>query len=354
MLTSKIKQKCRELGFDLVKIVAPGDIQVDAAHLKSWLDKGFAGDMEYMHRTAFKKQSALNVAPWATSVIVLGMNYFQADTSLPKGAGRIARYAFGKDYHKIFERRLKALGRFLEGEFVDARVKVYVDTGPLLEKALARKSGMGFIGKNTLLITKEFGSWVLLGFLITDISLEFDRPTMEKWQTCGSCTRCLDVCPTGALKSAYQLDSRLCISYLTIEHRGDIPLELRSKIGNWLFGCDLCQEVCPHNVRAKYTGVDEFLTWRAGSWQDIEGLLRIRSDDEFTRRFAGTPLMRPKRQGLLRNAAIVAGNLKDERLLPVLLEVLYEENDQVILRHARWALYRICNIGIACDCRLPV
>ena len=213
---------------------------------------------------------------------------------------RIARYAWGKDYHKVLGKRLVALVRYVEGLAPEVRCKAFVDTGPLLERALAQKAGLGFVGKNTMLITRGLGSWVFLAHVVTTLELPSDVPDRR---TCGSCTLCIDACPTQALTEPYRLDARRCISYLTIESQSEIPQELRSHVGDWLFGCDVCQDVCPHNTRVPPTPIAEFQAEPPD--MKAEDILSIQNDAEFDRRFAGSPLKRAKRQGLQRNARAV-------------------------------------------------
>jgi epoxyqueuosine reductase len=294
------------LGFDAVGIAAADFLEQDDHALTQWLAEGRNGGMVYMAREPHRRSRPQEVLPGAKTVIVLAMNYAPADTE--RGAarrvpavGRISRYAWGKDYHHVIEERLAQLEAFIRnaaGPGTDCRS--YVDHGPVLEKAFARHAGIGFIGKNTLLITEEFGSWVFLSVILTTLELE---PGPAQTSHCGSCRLCLDACPTGALTAPYQLDANRCISYLTIENKGEIPDELKSKLDGWVFGCDICQEVCPYNAHPKPTAVKAFQPDQgAGPWLDLERVTALDSDEEFRAVFKDTPLLRPKRYGLQRNA----------------------------------------------------
>ena len=253
MIKEEIEKFARKIGFDLIGV---SDVKLSAKYFekyKNWLKQGMNGEMEYMGKEIPRKD--LNeILPGAKTVIVLGMNYFYPQPALRVGNGRVARYAYGRDYHKIILKKLKAVEAFIrrldpKGN-PKGRSKVYVDTGPILEKAFAEQAGLGFIGKNSCLITKEFGSWVFLGEIITTLKVE---PKVQPWGTCGTCKKCVEACPTGAINGNGTIDARKCISYLTIENKGEISAGLSQKIKNTgrLYGCDICQEVCPHNCRSK-------------------------------------------------------------------------------------------------------
>jgi epoxyqueuosine reductase len=305
-LTQKIIARARALGFDAVGIAAADFLEQDDHALTQWLAEGRNGGMVYMAREPHRRSRPQEVRPGAKTVIVLAMNYAPADPE--RGAarrvplvGRISRYAWGKDYHHVIEERLAQLEAFIRnaaGPGTDCRS--YVDHGPVLEKAFARHAGIGFIGKNTLLITEEFGSWVFLSVILTTLELESG---LSQTSQCGSCQLCLDACPTAALTAPYQLDANRCISYLTIENKGEIPDELKSKLNGWVFGCDICQEVCPYNAHPKPTAVKAFQPDQgAGPWLDLKRVTALDSDEEFRAVFKDTPLLRPKRYGLQRNA----------------------------------------------------
>ena len=299
----KIIKFAKLQGFDLVG-VAPVEPSGEAyKNYLSWLEKNFNADMQYMSRedAVTKRKSAANLLENAKSVICLAINYYHDQPPLPKGHGRIARYAYGRDYHKILKSKLKKIETYLQETF-DAKTLSYTDTGPILERTLAEQVGLGFIGRNSCLITKEFGSWVLLSEIITDLELSPSSIERQRGLSCGTCTRCIDACPTNAITKdpktgRTQIDSNKCISYLTIEHKGPIPLELATKIKptHRLYGCDICQEVCPHNCRAKQTTHKEFLDPKiAGDSLDLAKLKKIKTDDQYLKAFAGSPLMRAK------------------------------------------------------------
>ncbi|HUK56279.1 MAG TPA: tRNA epoxyqueuosine(34) reductase QueG [Nitrospiria bacterium] len=315
-LTQKVLDRARALGFDAVGIASAGDLDEDDEALSRWLAEGRHGGMGYMARDPRRRSRPRALLPGAQSVIVLAVNYAQERPSDPgrvtappagragrraPSMGRVSRYAWGGDYHDLIEARLSQLEVFIrEASGAQTDCRSYVDHGPVLEKAFARQAGIGFIGKNTLLITEEFGSWVFLSVILTTLALE---PGPARTSECGSCRLCLDACPTGALVAPYHLDANRCISYLTIENKVEIPDALIPKLNGWVFGCDICQEVCPYNARSKPTAVEEFRPDHgAGPWLDLEKVLALKSDEEFRAAFRDTPLLRPKRAGLQRNA----------------------------------------------------
>lgn len=314
--TNKIKSFALEVaGFDLVGVSKAALHEKHEAAIVSWVEKGCAGTMGYMERDSKKRAHPEASLPSAASVISLGVNYFHPEDPRPAvPAGKIAKYAYGKDYHKVIEKKLKKLSRFiLEIGGTGTEVKSYVDTGPILEKAFAQEAGLGFFGKNTNLITREYGSWIFLASLITNLVLEADAPHTGG---CGSCRICIDACPTEALLGDGSLDARRCISYLTIETKdAEHPTELQPGIGEWAFGCDICQDVCPYNFRAKTTRHAELYPAaegpHAGSWLDLERLENMKTDEEFQSVFQGSPLKRSKRSGLLRNARTVRANAQN-------------------------------------------
>ncbi len=339
----KIYQLAQNQGFSLVKVTPATTLTTDKEAYLDWLEHNNHGQMAYLARAPERRYTPEKVLPGAKSIILLALNYFQPNKA---PSVKVARYALAKpDYHKVFERKLKRLQQALENEFSGSNNKFYVDYGPLMERPYAAQSSMGFIGKNTLLITKPYGSWVLLGEIIT--TLELTPEPAEKHGSCGSCSRCMTACPTGAIKNAYEIDSNLCISYLTIEYKGSIPLPLRAKMGTWLFGCDICQEVCPHNTRAQAyipsqwheveiepdLANEEYLS----SLQFLKTILQIKDEAEFRKLFRNTPFLRAKRAGLIRNACIVAGNLGNKDLIP-LLKKLSTDESELIREHASWAL----------------
>jgi len=306
-----------------------------AAFVRQWLADGNAAGMAYIERGLAKRLDPCVVMPAARSVISVGYRYLPPP--LPpvdwqrELRGRIAAYAFGTDYHLIIEAKLRELAAALLDLRPGAMARHYVDTGPVLEREWAAAGGVGWFGKNTNILHTEDGSYFFLGELLTDLDLEPDAPVPDH---CGTCTRCLDLCPTAALKPGYGLDARLCISYLTIEHRGAIPLALRSQLGNWIFGCDVCQEVCPWN---------EKLVRRRGA-PDADALLPFLPDllsltaDAFQRRFRGSAIRRAKRDGLVRNVAVALGNSGNPAAVAPLASALHSDPSPVVRGHAAWAL----------------
>lgn len=304
--SSDIKTFARSIGVDLIG-VAPATFDKEGLeNLARFIDEGRQGDMSWMEDYE-KRVHPETLLPGARSVIVIAVNYNRPVAAPPPGHGRVARYAHGRDYHKVLKKLLKQITAFMQEQAPGARTKMCVDSAPLLEKAYAVKAGLGFIGKNTTLITPQFGSYVLLGEILTDLPLEYDEPVDG---TCGTCTRCLDACPTDAFVAPRELDARRCISYLTIEHKGPIPQEFHKPMANWIFGCDICQEVCPYNKSlGKPLQLEAFKEVKiAGPSISLKEILTIKNDDEYLQKFAGSPLMRAKRAGLQRNARIARGN----------------------------------------------
>jgi len=301
--SQKIKDFAKSIGVDLIGIAPALPDEQGQKHLQEFLDKQRQGNMTYLE-DAFKRTHPQELLPGVKSVIVIAVNYYRETSPIPKDHGRFARYAYGRDYHKVIKNLLKQLTAFITQEFPEAVCKPCVDSSPLLEKSYAVSAGLGFIGKNTTLITQEFGSYVLLGELLTTVKLVYDKP---KEGTCGTCTRCIDACSTEAIIGPGQMDATRCISYLTIENKGSIPEEFHAKMDNWIFGCDICQEVCPYNKAfAKPLQLAAFKEVKiAGQSMPLHEILSISSDEEFTKRFAGSPVMRTKRAGLQRNARIV-------------------------------------------------
>ena len=333
-LTRQIKAKARELGFDLVG-VCPAIEPAGFARFCEWLDCGYAGEMSYLWKRKEAYRHPQSVMEGVRSIVMLGMRYFntQRITAQP-GTGLVAKYAWGDvDYHDLIHQRLKQLKRFTEEQEV-ANVRGVVDTAPLLEREFAQLAGLGWVGKHTLLINKEQGSWFFLAALLVDEELDDDEPFKE--DHCGTCTACIDVCPTDAIVEPYVLDGSRCISYLTIELRDEVPNEFRQGMGDWLFGCDLCQDVCPWNGRAPQSREAGFVPKDDSNPMDLPQLFYL-TDDEFRQRFRKTPLWRPKRRGILRNAAIVLGNQRHQPAVPALTHGL--EDEETLVRDAcHWAL----------------
>jgi len=414
--TERLKIRATKLGFDLIG-VAPAGIAPHAKDYADWIAAGYAGELAYLTRDPDRRSDPRRVLPGARSVIVAGLSYYTSD--LPDevkndpSRGPIARYAWGVDYHDLMTPRLDELAEFVEretmphppapspeikqpiseegertlpspgdrflspGEGSGARHRVYVDTGPVLERDWASAAGLGFIGKNTCLIHPRMGSWLFLGVIITDALLTPDAPSVigchsepqrgeeslgrptasPVWPRdsssqkdaprndtapigCGACTRCLAACPTNAFPQPYVLDARRCISYLTIELKGSIPLELRPLLGNHIFGCDLCQEACPWPTRfARPTKERAFFAAEIDRAAPSLIELAQLSDEAFQQRFAGTPILRSKRRGLLRNVAVALGNWGSDEARDA-LRVLAADPDPIIAEHAQWGLRR--------------
>ncbi|MCS6850336.1 MAG: tRNA epoxyqueuosine(34) reductase QueG [Gemmataceae bacterium] len=335
-LEDRLKQEARRLGFDLVGI-APATEADDFDHLCRWLDRGFAGDMAYMHRQAEARRHPASILPNVRSVVMLGMNYNPGPESQPARPGRVARYARGLDYHDVLRERLNQLLAWVRQERPGCSGRGVVDTAPLLERDFARRAGLGWIGKNTMLLNKRLGSWLFLAALLLDCELRPDPPFAQ--QHCGHCTACLDACPTEALVAPYQLDARRCISYLTIELRGPIPEPWRERLDGWLFGCDICQEVCPWNRKAPATAEPALAPRSDLEAVDLHELFAL-DEAEFRRRYRGTALWRARRRGLLRNAALILGAQGGPESLPVLERALHDP-EPLIREAAAWALDRL-------------
>ena len=326
-----------EEGLSLLGIAeCSGDAQA-AARYRQWIDSGYAAQMDYLVRHAPLKYAPQQLLQGCRSVLMAGINYYRrsvAATDQP----RVARYAWGRDYHLVLGKRLRRLARRLCQRYAGQQFKSFTDATPLDERFFGQRAGVGFSGRNTLLISGQYGSWFLLGGILSTLHFTATPAPEGSHGACPrSCARCIDVCPTGALLGPNRIDASRCISYLTIELRGSIPAELRPAIGNWLFGCDLCQEVCPLNLRARLTTERDFLHDRAGESPDLSGILAIETDQQFCSRFAGTALMRARRQGLVRNACVVAANTRRHDL-KALLQHRSADSDAVIAEHARWAL----------------
>jgi len=336
-----IKQRAAELGFELVGI-APAEPPAHGEFYRAWLDRGFAGTMAYLSRPdAVRRRLYPDEAlPGARTMVMVAMNYLNGNAGPDADPSRpiIARYARGTDYHAVFEEKLQELANYL-GEIVGdpPEVRFYVDYGPVLERDHAQRAGLGWIGKNTLLINTEIGSYTFIGEILTDAPLVPDDPFVP--DHCGTCERCIDACPTGAIVAPREVDARLCISYLTIELRGIIPRDMRPLIGNRIFGCDICQEVCPWNNEAPTTNEERFRPRADIVGPDLVQLMDI-GEEEFSRRYRDTALSRGKRSGLLRNVAVALGNWGDPSAL-LALERGLNDDDALVRGHSAWALGRI-------------
>ena len=337
-LEDLIKAQAYGLGFDLVGIATLGPVE-SADVFEHWLAEGYAGEMDYLARGAAKRRDTRLPVEDAKTAIVVGMNYGGREPS-----GPVARYARGDDYHDIMVERLRELHRWIEGELGRAvGGKAYVDTGPVLERDLARRAGLGWFGKNTMLISPRIGSFFFLGELLLDLELTPDVPF--ETDHCGTCRRCIDACPTGALAEPRVIDATTCVSYLTIELKGAIPEELRPKIGELLYGCDVCQEVCPFNIKFSRALPDDspYAMREVLAGKDARTLARELLEmpqETFSRAFKGSPMKRAKLRGLKRNAAVVLGNVGTAEDGDVLTHALDDE-DPLVREHAAWTRARL-------------
>ena len=302
----KIKAKGREFGFASVGITRAEPLDREGDRLRKWLTLGYHASMEWLPRTAEKRIDPSLVLPGARSVIAVALNYYtDARHATDAATGKISRYAWGDDYHDILGGRLREFGEWLGHEFPGIEVKYYVDTGPMMDKVWAAKAGIGWEGKHTNVITREYGSWVFLGELLTTLELDCDVPAVDH---CGTCTLCIDACPTHAIVEPYVVDGNLCLSYLTIEHRGEIEGEVKAHFDRWIYGCDTCQDVCPWNRKFSVVTDEAGFVPREGNLEPrLEEWIGM-GQEEFSFRFKGSPIKRAKREGLTRNARIaIAG-----------------------------------------------
>jgi epoxyqueuosine reductase len=335
-LSSAIKEEAQRIGFDLVGITELGPAD-SYDHFNEWLSRGYAGEMSYLDRGAEKRRDTTLPFAGVKSAIVVALNY---DGTTPSGP--IARYARGNDYHDVMLAKLDSLHQWIESQVGhEVRGKSYVDTGPILERDLARKAGLGWIAKNTNLINPEIGSYFFIGSLLVDLELDADTPFEA--DRCGTCTRCIDACPTQAIVEPRVLDATRCISYLTIESRSAIPLDLRESLGSLIYGCDICQEVCPWNV----SFARELSTPELSPRDDIVNAnlaeLLVADDEQFRSRFKGSAIKRAKRTGLARNIAVAMGNRGNRDDVPALERAASDDNPMV-RESAEWALDRLARV----------
>jgi len=324
----------KALGFDVCR-VARCTPPPHADEFRRWLGEGRAGEMTWLERNRERRTDPQRVLPGATSVVVLAMNYFKSGNRQPQ-AGKIARYAWGDDYHDVIERKLDALDDFLKTH--GGVQKCYVDTGPVLERDFAAVAGIGWHGKSTMLISKEMGTWFFLAEILTTLDIAPDEPERDH---CGKCTRCIDACPTGAITAPHQLDARRCVSYLTIELKGSIPVELRPLVGDRIYGCDDCLTACPWNRFAKASHESAFDVRETTRGLSLTDYLAL-DDAQFRALFRKSPIKRIKRRGFLRNVCVALGNVGTARdLFP--LERAAHDPEPLIAEHAQWAIARICN-----------
>jgi epoxyqueuosine reductase len=363
-ISATVVQAATEAGFDLAG-VAPADDAPELEYFPRWIADGHGGEMKYLEardeQGRLKRASLAHAAPWARSVVVCAINYNTAqpystqvsvDSTNVRERGWISRYAWGEqDYHDSVMPRLRQVEMALRAAFGsdDLVTRCYVDTGPIVERVVAKYAGIGWIGKNTCIINQKMGSWLFLGVILTSLDLEADSGSDSKAgvpapDRCGTCTRCIDACPTGAFVAPYQLDSSRCIAYLTIEKRGELPEddELRSGMGRHVFGCDICQDVCPWNRKAPATLAAEFQPRRELVNPALDWLAEI-SEEDFRHTFRGSPVRRAKRAGLRRNAVIAMGNSREQKFLP-LLEKLARDEDAAVAESAAWAIQKLSSV----------
>ena len=348
---AELKQRlvvfARTLGFDSCRVAACST-PAHADEFDDWLDEGAHGQMEYMARATEKRREPQKILDGAKSIIVLALNYFQGDsapewpltaaepaaTTEERARGRIARYAWGDDYHDLIAAKLGKIDIFLRD--FGGRQKCYVDTGPVLERDHAAQAGIGWHGKSTMLIDEKLGTWFFLAEILTTLELPADDPARDR---CGTCERCINACPTGAITAPHKLDARRCISYLTIELKSSIPLELRSLIGDRIFGCDDCLDACPWNRFAKVSRESAFAARKSTTAYALRDYLRL-DEVEFRDRFRNSPINRIKRRGFLRNVCVALGNIGTREDLPA-LERAALDSEPLIAEHAAWAINRI-------------
>jgi epoxyqueuosine reductase len=338
---AELIRRAREIGFDDCRVAA-ADPPRHRTEFREWLEDGLSGEMSWIERGAAKRNDPQKVLPGVRSVVVLALNYWQgqdvrrSQAAATERAGRIARYAWGDDYHHLIENKLRQLDDLL----IDAggRQKCYVDTGPVLERDFAAEAGIGWHGKSTMLLNRELGTWFFLAEIFTTLELPPDAPQPER---CGSCTRCIEACPTGAITAPHQLDARRCISYLTIELKGSIPLELRPLIGDRIFGCDDCLDACPWNRFAQSSRESAFAARPAVAQMELRDFLAL-DEEQFRALFRGSAIKRIKRRGFLRNVCVALGNVGTAEDLPALRKAA-QDDEVLIAEHAVWAIKRIQN-----------
>ncbi|MDJ0920970.1 MAG: tRNA epoxyqueuosine(34) reductase QueG [Henriciella sp.] len=335
-----LKATCQSLRFDACRITRADEPWPASARLQMFVEAGHHGDMAWMETTLERRKTPTAMWPEAQSAIVVGLNYGPDHDPMEmlgrKSEGNISVYARGKDYHDVLKKRLKQLARAFVEE-TGAEVKVFVDTAPLMEKPLAEKAGLGWQGKHTNLVSRELGSWLFLGVMLTDADLAPDAPEIDR---CGSCRACLDICPTDAFPAPYQLDARRCISYLTIEHKGPIPVEFRAAMGNRIYGCDDCLAVCPWNKFAETAREQAFWARAELKAPTLEDLAAL-DDAAFRTVFAGSPIKRIGRDRFLRNVLIAVGNSEDPKLVETSVIPHLDDPNPIVAGAAIWALSRL-------------
>jgi epoxyqueuosine reductase len=309
--TEKIKEKAFEIGFHKIGIARAEALAAEAVYLNEWLEKDFHGEMRWMEREPEKRADPKLIFPEAKSVVAVALNYYTPhEHEQDKSKGKVSRYAWGDDYHDVVKDKSRELLGWIKSENAGAEGKICVDTVPIMDKAWAARAGLGWIGKHSNLITKEYGSWVFLGEILLNLELEYDAQIQP--DHCGSCTACLDACPTGAIVAPYRVDSRACLSYATIELRSpEIPAEIEKNLNGWLYGCDICQDVCPWNRFEKPTGETGFEPRAGNVSADLDEILNL-SPEKYAERFRRSAMKRAKISGLQRNARALKNNLTAE------------------------------------------
>jgi epoxyqueuosine reductase len=333
-LKARLVSLAKELNFNACRIAQCGP-PVHGTEFREWLGRGVHGEMSYLQRSEEQRCDPEKVLPGAGSIVALALNYFQGEKLQNGGAtGKIARYAWGEDYHNIIDNKLQKIDEFLRS--FGGEQKCYVDTGPVLERDHAARAGIGWHGKSTMLIDQRLGTWFFLAEVLTTLELPPDKPVSNR---CGKCSRCITACPTGAITGPYQLDARRCISYLTIELKGAIPLELRPLIGDRIFGCDDCLDACPWNRFAQESRESAFSGRPSTTCMSLREYLDM-NDDQFRKLFKNSPIKRIKRRGFLRNVCVALGNVGDTSDLPT-LERAEADPEPLIAEHATWAINQI-------------
>jgi epoxyqueuosine reductase len=340
LLSSGIRNEAVRLGFSRIGIAPVARLPWED-HFNKWLEKGWYGEMRYLHRQAQKRRNPGLILAGARSLLVLAVNYHTEHKFAKESLkGKISRYAWGDDYHGLIKSRLERMLRFIQSQEPSAEGLSYVDTGPVMEKVWGAQTALGWMGKHTNLISRALGSWFFIGVVLLNIELEYDH---QEKDYCGICSRCIEACPTQAIVAPYVLDARRCISYLTIESRRAIPRALRPLMGNRIFGCDDCQEVCPWNRFAIAVPDKEFHVDERNQMPNLLALARI-SDEEFKNRYKNSPILRATRKGFVRNVAVALGNSGSSEAIPVLGETL-KDDSALVRAHAAWALGRIATSG---------
>jgi len=342
-LKKEIKAQAKEMGFSLAMITSPSSIPKAKKRLTSFLENGFHGQMDWLEKRSIWRSSPKELWPEVKSVIMVTENYTPEEDALEGikkiDCGNISVYAHGHDYHDVMKKRLKRYGHWFVLR-TSAKIKVFVDTAPVMEKPLAQMAGLGWQGKHTNLVSRELGNWFFIGVIFTNLKLEVDK---EEVDHCGACTRCLDICPTSAFVEPYKLDARKCISYLTIEHKGPVDLDLRGQIGNRIYGCDDCLAVCPWNKFAKSATELKYHSKKHLNLQPLQNLATL-TDEKFRLKFSGSPIKRIGRNRLVRNALYAIGNSEQGKFKPTVKNLL-NDSDLGVSDAASWALKKLSDLN---------